>query len=337
MPALAVSGPCSAVKEQSSGLDANGFTRRGYVALAFAPSFTGESGGTVRDVGSPDMYTEDFSAAIDFLGLQKMVDRERIGVQGMCGLSGMALTAAAADSRIKAVVTSAMFDMSRSMSRGYQDSYTREQRQKVIDYLSRQRWTDAEKGTYAWGSHEVPFGSDGNVAPLRPRPAQDPPGGRRPDHEYLLRLLPHRARLPPHSINSTTVWTATTPMSFFAFQQMTNIDMLAPRKALLVTGSNAHTRATTPRMSPPGRYPHRPGGEPSQVQPRRQASRPAAAARTCAAACASDAVMAPGRSRTHSRTAAASPFPSCNTPALKARRAGHAQEHDALKPPPPPP
>ncbi|UFR00026.1 hypothetical protein KBP30_01940 [Streptomyces sp. Go40/10] len=111
------------------------------------------------------MYTEDFSAAIDFLGLQKMVDRERIGAQGMRGLSGMALTAAAADSRLKAVVTSAKYDMSRSMSRGYQDSYAREQRQKVIDYLSRQRWTDAEKGTYARGSHQVPFDSDGNVAP----------------------------------------------------------------------------------------------------------------------------------------------------------------------------
>ncbi|MFI2207123.1 alpha/beta hydrolase [Streptomyces sp. NPDC020192] len=155
LPALALSGPFGAVKEQSSGLYANEFARRGYVALAFDPSFTGESGGTVRDVGSPDIYTEDFSAAINFLGLQKIVDRERIGVQAICGLSGMALTAAAADSRIKAVATASMYDMSRSMSRGHEDFYTREQRQKVIDYLSRQRWTDAETGTFARGSHEV--------------------------------------------------------------------------------------------------------------------------------------------------------------------------------------
>ncbi|MEU4467434.1 alpha/beta hydrolase [Streptomyces sp. NPDC024017] len=103
LPALVVSGPFGAVKEQSSGLYANEFACRGYVALAFDPSFSGESGGTVRDVASPDIYTEDYSAAVDFLGLQKIVDRERIGAQAVCGLSGMALTAAAADSRIKAV------------------------------------------------------------------------------------------------------------------------------------------------------------------------------------------------------------------------------------------
>ncbi|MFE7276467.1 alpha/beta hydrolase [Streptomyces sp. NPDC057623] len=242
LPALAVSGPFGAVKEQSSGLYANEFARRGYVALAFDPSFTGESGGTVRDVGSPDIYTDDFSAAIDFLGLQRIVDRERIGVQGICGLSGMALTAAAADSRIKAVATSAMYDMSRSMSRGYQDSYTREQRQKVIDYLSRQRWTDAEKGTYARGSHEVPFDENGNVAPSSRVLPKALPADADPITKIFFDYYRTERGYHPRSINSTTAWTATTPMSFFAFQQMTNIDMLAPRKALLVTGTNAHSR-----------------------------------------------------------------------------------------------
>lgn len=165
LPALVVSDPFGAVKEQSSELYANEFARRGYVALAFDPSFTGESGGTVRNVASPDIFTEDYSAAVDFLGLQKIVDRERIGAQAVCGLSGMALTAAAADSRIKAVATASMYDMSRSMSRGHQDYHTREQRQKVVDYLSRQRWIDAENGTFARGSHEVPFDENGNVAP----------------------------------------------------------------------------------------------------------------------------------------------------------------------------
>ncbi|MFC7342074.1 alpha/beta hydrolase [Saccharopolyspora griseoalba] len=242
LPALAVSGPFGAVKEQSSGLYANEFARRGYVALAFDPSFTGQSGGTVRDVASPDIYTEDYSAAVDFLGLQKVVDRERIGAQAVCGLSGMALTATAADSRIKAVATASMYDMSRSISRGHEDYYTRAQRQKVVDYLSRQRWIDAENGTYARGSHEVPFDEDGNVAPSnRVLPKTLPPDADPITASFFDYYRTERG-YHPRSINSTTAWTATTPMSFFAFQQMTNIDMLAPRKALLVAGADAHSR-----------------------------------------------------------------------------------------------
>ncbi|MEU6911804.1 alpha/beta hydrolase [Streptomyces olindensis] len=241
LPALALSGPFGAVKEQSSGLYANEFARRGYVALAFDPSFTGESGGTVRDVGSPDVYTEDFSAAVDFLGLHKLVDRERIGVQAICGLSGMALTAAAADSRIKAVATASMYDMSRSMSRGHEDFYTREQRQKVVDHLSRQRWTDAEKGTFARGSHEVPFDENGDVAPSNRVLPKTLPADADPITKIFFDYYRTERGYHPRSINSTTAWTATTPMSFFAFRQMTNIDLLAPRKALLVAGADAHS------------------------------------------------------------------------------------------------
>lgn len=241
LPALALSGPFGAVKEQSSGLYANEFARRGYVALAFDPSFTGESGGTVRDVASPDIYTEDFSAAVDFLGLQKIVDRERIGVQAVCGLSGMALTAAAADSRIKAVATASMYDMSRSMSRGHEDFYTREQRQKVVDYVSRQRWIDAEKGTFARGSHEIPFDENGNVAPSNRVLPKTLPADADPVTKIFFDYYRTERGYHPRSINSTTAWTGTTPMSFFAFRQMTNIDMLAPRKALLVAGADAHS------------------------------------------------------------------------------------------------
>ncbi|MBK0420346.1 alpha/beta hydrolase [Leucobacter sp. CSA1] len=115
LPALVVSGPFGAVKEQSSGLYANELARRGFVALAFDPSFTGESGGQVRDVASPEVFTEDFSATVDFLGLQENVDRDRIGLQAVCGLSGMAITAATSDSRIKAVATASMYDMSRTV------------------------------------------------------------------------------------------------------------------------------------------------------------------------------------------------------------------------------
>ena len=239
--ALAVSGPFGAVKEQVSGLYANEFARRGYLALAFDPSFTGESGGRVRDVGSPDINTEDWSAAIDFLGLQHNVDRKRIGAQGICGLSGMALTAAAADSRIKAVATAAMYDMSRAMSRGYQDYYTREQRQKVVDHLSRQRWIDAEKGSYARLSAEVPFDENGNVAPTNRGLPETLPPNADPITTMFFNYYRTKRGFHPRSINSTTAWTGTTPMSFFAFEQMTNIDLLAPRKALLVAGANAHS------------------------------------------------------------------------------------------------
>ena len=139
-PALIMSGPFGAVKEQSSGLYAEQLAERGFVTLAFDNSFTGESGGEVRNVASPDIFTEDFSAAVDYLGLQSYVDRDKIGVMAICGLSGMALTAATSDSRIKAVATASMYDMSRSISKGYADSYTDEQRHKITDYLSQQRW-----------------------------------------------------------------------------------------------------------------------------------------------------------------------------------------------------
>jgi uncharacterized protein len=134
------------VKEQSSGLYAQTMAERGFVTLAFDPSYTGESGGEPRHVASPDINTEDFSAAVDFLGLQALVDRERIGIIGICGWGGMALNAAAVDKRIKAVATSTMFDMSRVMSKGYNDKTTKEERTKLLEQLSQQRWKDAEKG-----------------------------------------------------------------------------------------------------------------------------------------------------------------------------------------------
>ena len=242
LPALVVSGPFGAVKEQSSGLYANEFARRGYVALAFDPSFTGESGGRVRDVASPDIHTEDYSAAVDFLGLQPIVDRERIGAQAICGLSGMALTAAAADSRIKAVAATSMYDMSRSMSRGHEDYYTPEQRRKVVDHLSRQRWIDAQNGIYARLSHEVPFDNNGDVAPSNRVLPKTLPANADPVTASFSDYYRTERGYHPRSINSNTAWTATTPMSFFAFPLMTNIDMLAPRKALLVAGADAHSR-----------------------------------------------------------------------------------------------
>ncbi len=242
LPAIAVSGPFGAVKEQASGLYAQTMAERGFITLAFDPSFTGESGGEMRNLASPDINTEDFSASIDFLGLLPNVDRNRIGVIGICGYSGMALTAATSDSRIKAVATASMYDMSRSMSRSYKDSYTMEQRQKVIDYLSQQRWADAENGKYALGYHEVPFDDKGNVLKGQRILPETLPAN--PDPVLLAFFDYYRTPrgFHPRGINSTTAWTATTPMSFFSFPMYANIEMISPRPILLIAGENAHSR-----------------------------------------------------------------------------------------------
>jgi fermentation-respiration switch protein FrsA (DUF1100 family) len=242
LAAIIVSGPFGAVKEQSSGLYANELAVKGFITLAFDPSFTGESGGEVRNVGSAEIITEDFSAAVDYVGLLPSVDRAQIGVMAICGLSGMALTAATSDSRIKAVATASMYDMSRSISRNHKDGYTVEQRKKVVDYLSEQRWKDAENGKAALGLHEVPFDEKGNlvkgdrvlpeVLPKNPNP--------------VLAAFFEYYRTPrgfhPRSINSTTAWTATTPVSFFSFPMAANIDLISPRPIMLIAGENAHSR-----------------------------------------------------------------------------------------------
>jgi fermentation-respiration switch protein FrsA (DUF1100 family) len=132
LAALAISGPFGAVKEQSSGLYANTMAQHGFAALAFDPSYTGESSGEPRNVASPDINTEDFSAAIDYLGLQKNVDRNKIGIIGICGWAGFALNATAIDKRVKAVAITSMYDMSRVMAKGINDKLTIEERTKML-------------------------------------------------------------------------------------------------------------------------------------------------------------------------------------------------------------
>ena len=242
LPALAVSGPFGAVKEQASGLYAQTMAERGFVTLAFDPSYTGESSGEPRNVASPDINTEDFSAAIDFLGLQDAVDRDRIGALGLCGFSGMALTAATSDSRIKAVATVSMYDMSRSMTRGHADSYTNEQRHKIIDYLSQQRWLDAQQGKPVLGYHEVPFDARGNIVKGSRILPESLPANPNPVLAAFFDYYRTPRGFHPRGINSTTAWTATTPMSFFGFPMYANIEMISPRPILLVAGENAHSR-----------------------------------------------------------------------------------------------
>lgn len=149
LPAIAVSGPFGAVKEQASGLYADEMASRGFIALAFDPSFVGESGGDVRNVASPDINTEDFSAAVDFLSVQDNIDPDKIGIIGICGFGGMAINAAAMDTRIKVTVASTMYDMTRVNAKGYfdaEDSVDARYEKKIA--LNAQRTEDFRNGTY---------------------------------------------------------------------------------------------------------------------------------------------------------------------------------------------
>ena len=225
LAALAVGGPFGAVKEQSSGLYAQTMAERGFAALAFDPSYTGESGGEPRNVASPDINTEDFSAAVDFLGLHPSVDRERIGVIGICGWGGMALNAVAVDKRVKAVVASTMYDMTRVMSKGYNDSVTAEERAQTLEQLSRQRWQDAENGAPAFGPvmNELKGGEAQFLVDY---------------HDYY--------RTPrgfhPRAVNSNGAWTVTNPLSFMNMPLLTYIKEISPRPVLLIHGEKAHSR-----------------------------------------------------------------------------------------------
>lgn len=144
--AIVVSGPFGAVKEQSSGLYAQTLAERGFITMAFDPSYTGESGGEPRNMASPDINTEDFSAAVDFLGSLDSVDREKIGILGICGWGGFALNAAISDTRIKAVVTSTMYDMTRVMAKGYNDAVDAEARYQMKKSVNEARWEASKNG-----------------------------------------------------------------------------------------------------------------------------------------------------------------------------------------------
>lgn len=163
LPAIAVSGPFGAVKEQCSGLYAQKMAERGYLTIAFDPSFTGESSGTPRYMASPDINTEDFQAAIDFLSANELVDSNRIGIIGICGWGGMALNVAAIDTRIKATVTSTMYDMTRVNANGYFDEGDSEEaRYELKRELNQQRIIDYKNNNYerAGGCLELPVGED---------------------------------------------------------------------------------------------------------------------------------------------------------------------------------
>ena len=199
LAAVAVSGPFGAVKEQCSGLYAEELAARGFAALAFDPSFTGESGGAVRNVASPDINTEDFSAAVDFLATRDFVDPEKVGILGICGWGGMALNAAAMDTRIKATVTATMYDMTRVNAKGYFDAAdSADARYETKKALNAQRTKDYRDGTYARAG--------GVVDPL---PA-DAPFFVKDYYDYYKTERGYTER----SLNSNDGWNVTSSLSF---------------------------------------------------------------------------------------------------------------------------
>ena len=226
LAAIAVTGPFGAVKEQSSGLYAQHMAERGFLAIAFDPSFTGESGGEPRRMASPDINTEDFLAAVDFLSVQDNVDPERIGIIGICGFGGMAVNAAAIDPRIKATVASTMYDMSKVNVEGYFASEdTKEQRMEKRRAMAAQRTADYKAGTYKRAG--------GVVDPL----PEDAPWFVKDYYDYYKTKRGYHER----SGNSTDGWNVTGCQSFLN-QPILAFASEIENPVLLIHGEKAHSR-----------------------------------------------------------------------------------------------
>lgn len=225
LPAIAVCGPFGAVKEQSSGLYAQTMAEFGFLTLAFDPSFTGESGGQPRYVASPDINTEDFCAAVDFLSVQDNVDPERIGIIGICGWGGMAINAAAMDTRIKATVASTMYDMTRVNANGYFDSEnTAEARYEKKKAMNAQRTEDYRNGSYALAG--------GVVDPL----PEDAPQFVKDYYAYYKTPRGYH----PRSLNSNGGWNITSSLSFMNMPLLQYSQEIRSA-VLLVHGEKAHS------------------------------------------------------------------------------------------------
>lgn len=225
MAAIAVSGPFGAVKEQASGLYAQTMAERGFAALAFDPSFTGESGGEPRNVASPDINTEDFSAAVDFLSTQETIDPEKIGIIGICGFGGMGLNAAAMDTRIKATVTSTMYDMSRVNANGYFDAMGEKERYELRQKLNAQRTEDFKNKSYAKAA-----GLPNKLTGEEPQFVQDYYGYYKTPRGFHER-----------SINSNGNWNETSVLSFMTMPILTYSPEIQ-NAVLMIHGEKAHSR-----------------------------------------------------------------------------------------------
>ena len=225
LAAIAVCGPFGAVKEQAAGLYAQTMTERGFLTIAFDPSFTGESGGTPRYVASPDINTEDFCAAVDFLSVQDNVDPEKIGIIGICGWGGMAINAAAVDTRIKATVASTMYDMTRVTANGYFDAEdSAAQRQEKRKALSAQRTEDYKNGSYALAG-----GLPDNVPDDAPFFVKD-------YFDYYKTKRGYHAR----SLNSNGGWNITSALSFLNMPILQYAGEIE-NAVLIIHGEKAHS------------------------------------------------------------------------------------------------
>lgn len=226
-PAIIVGTPFGGVKEQGAGIYAQEMAQRGFVAIAFDESYNGESSGEPRRISSPDIFTEDFSAALDYIGTRPYVDRNRIGVIGICGSGGFACTAAQVDSRIKAVATVSMYDMSRVIRNGWQDSMTDAERKQALEQLSEQRWKDVESGTPA-------------LTPTYPdQPMDEMPAGLDPISSEFFGYYGMKRGFHP---NAKGAFTVTSAMSFMNFPLLNYISSISPRPILFVIGEHAHSR-----------------------------------------------------------------------------------------------
>lgn len=225
LPAIAVCGPFGAVKEQAAGLYAQEMAERGFLTIAFDPSFTGESGGTPRYMTSPDINTEDFSAAVDFLVTNPDVDSEKIGIIGICGWGGIAINAAAADTRIKATLASTMYDMSRVTSNGYFDSDDKPSyRQSLRESLSAQRTEDYRTGSPKLG---------GGVPDILP---EDAPEFLRDYHDYYKTSRGYH----PRSLNSNGGRNATSAIPWINFPLMSRAGEIE-NAVMIIHGEKAHS------------------------------------------------------------------------------------------------
>lgn len=222
-PALVVGAPYGGVKEQGPCVYGNELAKKGFIVLTFDQSFMGESGGFPRHLSSPDIFVENFSAAVDFLGLQPNVNRERIGAIGICGSGGFALSAAQMDTRIKAVATMSMYDMNVAVRGGMDKAAL----QTVKERLSRQRWTDAENGypEYLPGFPEQPIDEV---------PADIP----EPGAEWMRFYAVKRG----HHPNARGGFTTTSDLAMMNFPLLAYIDEISPRPILFVVGDRAHSR-----------------------------------------------------------------------------------------------
>lgn len=225
LPAIAVSGPFGAVKEQASGLYAQTLAERGFLTIAFDPSYTGESGGQPRNVASPDINTEDFSAAVDYLATRNDMDAERIGILGICEWGGFAINAAAMDTRIKATVASTMYDICRGTANGYFDANDNaDARYQMRKQLNAQRTEDYRNGSY-------------KLTVMNPKPADDAPQFMKDYYDYYKTKRGYH----PRSINSGLGWHVTSSLSLINMPILAYSDEI--RSAVLVVhGEKAHSR-----------------------------------------------------------------------------------------------